>query len=146
MCTHCVYYCRTINDDLTDSPYSRFASHPIDLPRFPALTSLKICGVKYFPTHHLISALSSISSAPALASVILDCGPWPKSGSDLPPAWDCLDMWLTQKARNPKVKGGLVLTLARWGERENLVPETLFPKFGEVAKIIITPLGGNTHR
>ena len=55
-------------------------------------------------------------------------------------------MWLTQKARNPKVKGGLVLTLARWGERENLVPETLFPKFGEVAKIIITPLGGNTHR
>ena len=144
-CSLRVYH-RNINDDLTDSPDSRLASHPIDLPRFPVLTSLKICGIEYFPTHHLIDALSSISSAPALASVILDCGSWPESGSDLSPAWDRLDMWLTQKARNPEVKDGLVLTLARWEEGEKLVPKTLFPKFGEVAKIITTPLSRDTHR
>lgn len=42
-------------------------------------------------------------------------------------------------AKNTTVEGGLVLTLTRWRKREQLVPETLLPKFGEIAKIVAKP-------
>ena len=139
MCACSAETTEVFNDDLTGtSSWHQSTSQLIDLTQFPALTSLKIC-TEYALTRYLIDVLSSISSAPALASITLDCGHWPNSGSDLPTAWNHLDIWLTQMAKNATVKGGLVLTLAQWQEQGKLVPEMLFPKFGEVAKIIVKP-------
>ena len=135
VCARCAETTEVFNDDLTGtSSWYQSTSQLIDLTQFPALTSLKICTEGYALTRYLIDVLSSISSAPALASITLDCGHWPNSGSDL----DHLDIWLTQMAKNATVKGGLVLTLAL-SQGGKLVPEMLFPKFGEVAKTIVIP-------
>ena len=126
---------KTIDGDFTDFPRTSNFNHAIKLPPLPALTSLEIHVAGRDPTPHLISALSSISSAPALVSVSLGCEYWPYSGFVFSAAWDSLDTRLTQMAKNAAVEGGLVLTLTQCPERP--VPGMLFPKFEGVAKIIV---------
>ena len=123
---------KSINDNFTDFP-ERSTSHLIDLPPFPALTSLKIYASERIPSPHLLDTLSSISSAPALASIVLQCLWRLLSEADRSYIWDRLDTWLARMARNTTVECGLTLTLTRC--EENPVLKTLFPKFNEVGKI-----------
>ena len=112
-------------------------SHPIDLPQFPALTSLRISFPNITPSAELIDILSSISSSPVLAFITLEWL-WPFSfESNLQNYWDHLDGFLSQMAKNTTVRGGLVLTFARW--QGGSAPEVLLPKFRKVGKIVIDP-------
>ena len=129
---------RSINDDFIDDPNPP-TPHLVDLPPFPALTSLKIYIYGRAPSPHLINTLSSISSAPALASIFLECWWWFLSGSEPPNTWDSLDTWLVQMAGNSTVEDGLTLTLTRW--QEVRVLRALFPKFKEVGEIKTDPEG-----
>ena len=131
-----------ISDDFTDISVWPI-SHAINLPPFPALTSLKIIVPGRPPSPHLVNTLSSISSVPALVSITLKRWPQPNPGSDIPTTWNGLDGWLARVAKNATIEGGLVLTLARWPE--NLAPEVL-PEFREVGKIITTPLYPKTRQ
>ena len=108
-------------------------SHLIDLPPFPVLTSVKIFVAARDPSPQLINTLSHISSAPALASVELEC--WWQFFLELAPSntWDRLDRWLSHMASNAMAKGGLVLTLKLW--REDRFPEVLLPEFRKIGKI-----------
>ena len=127
-------------DDFTGSFLNELTSHPINLPPFPALTSLEIYFIKTTPSAHVIDTLSSISSVPVLAFITLDClclFPFKFRNS-----WDRLDGLLSQMAEKTTVEGGLVLTFARW--QENWAPEVLLPKFGEVGKTIVDRLDPNT--
>ena len=73
VCFFCVDR-KSINDDPTDSP-RQTASHLLDLPPFPVLTSLKVLAATRDPSLHLVNRLSSVSSIPALDSVELKCNP-----------------------------------------------------------------------
>ena len=127
-----------ISDDFIDDP-DRQSPHLLDISPFPALNSLKIhiCGC--YPSPQLVNTLSSISSAPALASIDLECWWWFLSGSVPSGTWDRLDTWLARMAENAIVEGGPVLTLARW--EDNQGSRALFPKFKEVSKIKTDPEG-----
>ena len=139
MCSLCVDH-KCINDDFVVLLRPAASSQLIDLPPFPALTSMKISGRA--PVPNLISILSSISSAPVLASIELQC--WWKFPlePDSLNAWDCLDKWLTQMANNTTAEGGLVLTLKRM--HRNQVPEFFLPGFRRVGKINTDPSEINT--
>lgn len=111
-------------------------SHPIDLPPFPALTSLRVYFPKSTPSVHLIDILTSISSVPVLASITLGRRMQFSFEPDLSRSWDHLDTWLVQICRNAmiEVKGDLVLALTM--RREDRYPKVLLPKFKEVGKFI----------
>ena len=123
-----------VNDDFTDNLEDRAAYDPIDLPPFPALTSLRMCFLRSTPSAHLISILTSISSVPALTSITL--GNWRQFGFEPGPSstWDDLDRWLVRIGRNARVEGDLAVALTR--RREDRVPEVLLPRFRELGKIV----------
>ena len=132
MCTRYVGDHGTVNDDFTDQP-EKSTCDTIDLPSFPALTSLEVYFPRSTPSAHLIAILSSISPVPALTSITL--GRWTVGFThELVPSstWDDLDRWLVQVGRNARVKGELVSALTE--RRENRVPEVLLPRFREVGK------------
>ena len=128
-----VYHGR-VNDDFTDNLEDRSTSDPIDLPPFPALTSLRICFPRGTPSAHLIAILSSFSSVPALTFItlghLMGFTPEPEPSSN----WDDLDRWLVRIGRNTTVEGDLVVALTR--RREDRVPEVLLPRFRELGKIV----------
>ena len=132
VCSFCVN-CKYINDDFVDFA-DRSTSRPIDLPPFPALTSLKISVCGDAPSFHLVNVLSFISSVPVLVSIFLEC--WAPLRSEPGPSntWDRLDEWLVQMDNSATVEGGLVLELIPWGEIGSL--GEFLPKFEEVGKII----------
>ena len=132
MCACCAADHKSTNNNFPDNPNQWISSHPIGLPPFPALTSLRIYFPRGTPTVHLIDILSSISSVPALSSITL--GRWMRFTfePDYASTWDHLDAWLVQTGRNATVEGDLVLALTSW--RRDRVPEVLLPRFREVGK------------
>ena len=124
---------KSVDDSYTDCP-NQSTSYPIDLPPFPALTSLTLWVYRSSPSPHLVNTLSRISSARALASITLQFWWWFSPEPDPPNVWDHLDRWLVKMAENTTVEGGLVLNLMEW--QDNGVPEEFLPKFQEVGKII----------
>ena len=133
---------KSVNDGLTDS-WIQSTSHPIDLPQFPALTSLEISSSGYTPHPQLINALSSICSAPVLASIALKCWWHYTCNPDTSNSWDCLDRWLSRMAKNATVEGGLLLTLIECPEDRS--PEAFLPGFREAGKIKRDFSGLNTN-
>ena len=123
------------NDDFTDCPHRESSSNLADLPPFPALTSLRIVIWDNSPSPQLLDALSSISSAPALASISIEAI-WSLPVSDCSPytAWANLDGWLVKIAKNAAVE----LTLIRWWDGK-YPAAVLFPKFAEAGKIETIP-------
>ena len=131
---------------IADSP-GQWSPGLVILPLFPILTSLKIYVDGRVPSPRLIRTLTSIStsSVPVLTAITLQCWWWSPFEPDRSSiAWDELEGWLVEMAKNAVVEGGLVLTLTRW--REDWVPEVLFPKFKEVGKIITNSLDPNTRQ
>ena len=124
---------KSINDSFPGFPEIS-SLQPLDSQQFPALTSLKLYTSGRSPSPCLRDIMVSISSAPVLASVALQCW-WCFLPEFHPPwdAWDRTDVLLARMAKNAVVEGGLVLTLADW--RGDEVPKALFPKFKEVGKI-----------
>ena len=131
MCVRCAVDYGRVNDDFTDQP-ERSTCDPIDLPPFPALTSLRIYLLGSAPSAHLIIILSSISSVPALTSITL--GRWLGFHFEPEPSgtWDNLDRLLVQIGRNATVGGDLVLALT--GRREDRVPRCCCPGSGRPVK------------
>ena len=122
---------KSIDDSFPDQPDTMITDwHIAHLPPFPALTSLGI-HVPDTLTLHLIHALYSISSAPALASVTIEYTKKLPS-KQYHPTWDSLDRWLVQMAENSTIDGDLVLTVVQtsW-----LTPTEFFPKFRRVGKV-----------
>ena len=117
---------------------------PIDLPSFPALTSLRVRLYETKPSRRVIDVLSFISSTPALASfdvqyAISDTGkPIPSD------EWDDLDRWLARVAKHAVVERGLVLNLRRWAFSESSWEEFL-QRFREAGGEIRTHARGWTN-
>jgi len=84
--------------------------HTVSLP---ALTTLDLNIRAGIPSPHLITILSSISSAPALDSITLEreCFCVDLSYQD---SWVDLDRWLTRMAEHTRVQGGLSVILRGW--------------------------------
>ena len=100
------------------------ALSPIHLPSLPALTTLVIYIWVDHPSPRLTNILCSISSAPALKSIIIKYEGWifldhlPLAGP-----WVDVDRWLSRVAKHAKVEGGFPLMLGRWAFWEGFLPE-----------------------
>ena len=97
---------------------------PIDLPPFPALESLRIYSYDAELTRCLMSALSSITSAPVLASIEIRYGGC-YSYDPNPDIWNDMDKWLAKIAKESKVERGPLVTPTEWLFRESLWEELL---------------------
>ena len=72
--------------------------------------------------------LSSIHSAPALASIVFTSEWWPTCGCSPSGLWVDVDEWLVRMAMQTKVKGGLAVILVQRPE-DDPVSSGCFPKF-----------------
>ena len=126
-------------ENFTDTPNQAIAS-PIHLPSFPTLTSIHINFHFEDPSPRLTTLLSSISSAPALASVDVGYEHWDIVDSIPSHEWAGLDTWLARMAEQTTVEGGLVLILKMWPEMS--VWKDFLPEFGKAGgKIETDPCG-----
>ena len=125
---------------------SSISTSPIDLPSFPALTSLRVRLHDRHPSHRLVDVLSFISSAPALASVDIQRGYDVYNVYDLTRSntWNGVDRWLARIAKNSKVGCDPVLTLRRWEFGESHW-EGLLPMFRRAGGEIRTHPDGWIH-
>ena len=104
---------------------------PINLPSFPALTTLVIYLWIGDPSPRLTNILYSICSAPVLTSVTIECEDWRlRKHPPLEDSWVDVDRWLSHIAKHAEVKGSLALILERWPEGR-LVWEGFMPEFRE---------------
>lgn len=103
---------------------------PIDLLPFPALTSLEICVREIDPTCWVTSVLSSITSAPALASIKIQHWGYEEYLLD-PEKWDDMDRWLARVAERTTVERGPVVTLVRPLPFSVSPDEVVLPRFTE---------------
>ena len=113
----------------------------IDLSSFPTLTSVRVRFHEGGPSRRTINILSSISSAPALASVEFQCGHCKVTKLIPSNGWDDLDKWLALTAKHAAVGRGLVLTPRRWIFSESYW-EGLLPRFREAGGEIKTHADG----
>lgn len=102
------------------------------LPPLPSLTNMGIRLLPGEPYARLAYVLSSIRSAPALASVTFTAEEW-RSGEYFSFAgpWVDMDKWLARMALQTEVRGGLTVTLVQWPEDEPIWKEYL-PEFRKV--------------
>lgn len=128
-------------ESFTDTTDEKIA-FPIHLPSFPALTSIYIDFQYEDPSPRLKALLTSISSAPALASVDIGYEQWDiVDSAPLLDEWAGLDTWLARMTEQTTVKGGLVLTLKQWPP-EMSVWNGFLPEFGKAGGKIETDPGG----
>ena len=86
----------------------------INLPSFPVLTSPQVHLYEGEHSRRIINVLSSISSAPALASIDIQYWGYDADRPTFLDMWNDLDGWLAQVARHTAVERGLVLRMRRW--------------------------------
>ena len=116
----------------TDDVYGIFALPTcIDLPSFPALTSLRIHFDHEQPSHRIVTVLSSIYSTPVLASVDIRYEPYGSREPTASDTWNGLDRWLARVAEHTAVECGLVLNLRQRMSPSESSLEALFPRFRE---------------
>ena len=131
MCGFCEFStAETIIMITAATDYSSYIHPPVDLPSFPALESLQISSYDVGLTRCLMSVLSSITSAPALASIeirYLGCFNY-EPHRDI---WNNMDIWLAKVAKQSKVEHGPLVTPTEWLFRESLWEE-LLQRFREV--------------
>lgn len=134
-------YSRVSDDESPMVPQAnRFPPTPL-----PALTTIDI-GFYSEPSNYLADILSSIHSAPALATVNFVCEEW-YSGETFPSSgpWASVDKWLARMATQVAVKGNIVVTLERWPDGGSAWEE-YFPEFrkagGELRVTTIVGEGG----
>ena len=105
--------------DFPDTPAEDIprSFHPLS---FPALATLSVGLRLGGPSLHLTTLLHSISSAPALISVIIGSDEWPDPEFPFPNPWVEMDKWLARMAEHTRDKGGLRVTLRRWQEGQSV--------------------------
>jgi len=96
--------------DFPDRFAEKIPHHTVSLP---ALTTLDLNIRTGTPSPHLNTILSSISSAPALDSIVLEREGFRVDLSYQDP-WVDMDRWLARVAEHTKVQGGLSVILREW--------------------------------
>ena len=119
----------TIVTDFPDTPAENTPSS-IHLPSLAALATLCVDLRAGDPSPHLTNFLYSVSSAPALTSVVIKSDEWPDEYS-FPSPWVEVDKWLVRMVEHARVKGGLRVMLKRWPEGKS-VWKGLLHRFTEV--------------